>query len=538
MAAVVSAGAFSQCYLREVPKDVQQPFIQADTYLVGGELRKWEGETVDILSPILDAEGKKIKIGSYPMTGKKEALEALDAANQAYNHGLGEWPSHSAQDRIRAVELFLEELKKKRTEVINLLMWEICKNKGDATKEFDRTIDYINDTIVEVKALWNRNSLFTTTGGVLAQIRRVPLGVCVCLGPFNYPFNETYTVLFPALLMGNTIVLKTPRTGCLCHMPTLDLFAKCFPAGVVNIIHGAGRTTLPPIMDTGKVDIFAFIGTSKAAVELQKIHPSPNRLRVCLGLDAKNPAIVCADADLTVAVSECVLGSLSFNGQRCTALKILLVHESVVDAFVPKFCEAVDKLKIGLPWEGGVAITPLPEPHKPQYIRDVVADAVSKGAKVVNTRGGLMDSSIVAPTVIYPVTPDMRAYEEEQFGPLVPIATWRDVEDIYKFFRDTSYGQQASLFSEDPNKVSGLLDFLVNQVSRVNINTQCQRGPDNLPFTGRKNSACGTLSVSDALRVMSIRTVIATKANHANQELLSDIMSARSSKYLRTDYMF
>ena len=165
--------------------------------------------------------------------------------------------------------------------------------------------------------------------GLPAQIRRVPLGVALVLGPFNYPFNETYTNLIPALLMGNTCILKTPRTGCLCHVPTLELFQQCFPPGVVNVIHGSGRETLPVLMEDGSLDIFAFIGTSKAAVDLQKLHPHPNRLRVCLGLDAKNPAIVCADADLDVAVAECTLGSLSFNGQRCTALKVIYVHATV-----------------------------------------------------------------------------------------------------------------------------------------------------------------------------------------------------------------
>jgi len=111
---------------------------------------------------------------------------------------------------------------------------------------------------------------------------------------------------------------------------------------------------------SGKLDVFAFIGTNSAADELIQIHPAPHRLRVCLGLDAKNPAIVLPSANLDIAVQECLLGSLSYNGQRCTALKIIFVHESVIDQFLPKFCAAVDNLKMGLPWEKGVAITPLP----------------------------------------------------------------------------------------------------------------------------------------------------------------------------------
>ena len=102
---------------------------------------------------------------------------------------------------------------------------------------------------------------------------------------------------------------------------------------------------------SGLLDCLGFIGTNAAADALQKAHPAPHKLRVCLGLDAKNPGIVLPSADLTIAVNECVLGSLSFNGQRCTALKILFVHDSIVDAFLPKFCAAVDALVMGLPWD-------------------------------------------------------------------------------------------------------------------------------------------------------------------------------------------
>lgn len=353
------------------------------------------------------------------------------------------------------------------------------------------------------------------------------------------------------------MVLKTPRTGCLCHAPTLELFRECFPPGVVNVVHGAGRETLPPLMKSGLVDVFAFIGTSKAAVELQRLHPHPNRLRVCLALDAKNPAIVCADADLDVAVSECVLGSLSFNGQRCTALKIIHVHESIADRFVERMAAAVDALKIGLPWAPGVSITPLPEPGKPAYIAELIADAVVKGARVVNERGGRADKSIVAPTLLYPVTPAMRVYQEEQFGPVVPIAPFSDMDQICDAVSKSSFGQQASIFSTSASVVSTLLDRFVSQVSRVNVNAQCQRGPDILPFTGRyawalrdhapayttvrscsKNSAYGTLSVKDALRIFSIRSVMATKDTAANKQLFSEVMNAHQSKYLHSSFMF
>ncbi len=174
-------------------------------------------------------------------------------------------------------------------------------------------------------------------------------------------------------------------------------------------------------METGKIDVFAFIGTNKGANELKKLHPKSHRLKAILGLDAKNPAIVLPDADLDNAVSECITGSLSFNGQRCTALKITFVHKSIVDEFIKRFNASVSKMKPGMPWENGVSLTPLPEPGKVEFLRDLVEDAKKHGAKVMNENGGEYLNSFFYPAVVYPVTDKMKLHYEEQFGPVIPI---------------------------------------------------------------------------------------------------------------------
>jgi len=514
------------------------PFCAGDRYLVDGQIFTWPGPLSEVHSPIwIQGSTTPTKIGTYAMVGEKEAIEAVDAARRAYDNGRGVWPRMLPRERVERVEKYLAGLRLKREEIVNLLMWEICKNKEDSEKEVDRTIKYVEDTIRALKDLENKDSTFQRDGGILAQIRRAPYGVVLCCGPFNYPFNETYTTLIPALIMGNSVIMKLPRVGVLCHMPTLDLFRDIFPPGVVNVISGAGRVTMPAIMKTGKIDVFAFIGTSKAADSVQKAHPNPHRLRVCLGLEAKNPAIILPDADMDVAVQECLLGSLSFNGQRCTALKILFVHETLAERFVDKFSKAVDALKIGLPFEPGVKITPLPEEGKPGFIQDLISDAVAKGAKIMNSKHGI-DRSLVFPAVVYPVTPQMKLFHEEQFGPVIPIAIFRKLDDIFEYLAASPYGQQASIFSQDYTTISALVDVLVNQLSRVNINTQSQRGPDSFPFTGRKDSAYGTLSVFDALRVFSIRSLVATKDNQANTDILSNIVDGKTSNFLRMDYMF
>jgi glyceraldehyde-3-phosphate dehydrogenase (NADP+) len=441
------------------------------------------------------------------------------------------------EQRIRHMETFAFRMVEKRAEIVKLLMWEIGKSLADSEKEFDRTVDYIRDTIDALKDLDRSSSRFVIQQNVIGQIRRAPLGVVLCMGPFNYPLNETFTTLIPALIMGNTVVFKPPRLGVLLHQPLLDAFRESFPAGVVNTVYGGGRTVAGPLMKSGRVDVLAFIGSSRAADALKKQHPKPHRLRCVLGLEAKNAAIVLEDADLEQAVTECATGALSYNGQRCTALKILFVHESRVERFLKGLCAAVDALKGGLPWDEGVHITPLPEPGKTAWLAGLIDDARAAGARVVNREGGVVDGTFMTPAVVYPVAPGMRLYTEEQFGPVVPVVPFTDLSEPMEYVVRSDYGQQVSLFGSDPDRLAGLIDPLVNQVCRVNLNSQCQRGPDTFPFTGRKDSAEGTLSVTDALRVFTIRTLVAAKETAENRRIITSIVRERRSRFLSTDFV-
>lgn len=515
-------------------------YLEQREYLINGKLRTWSGALNPVSSPVFIKDGSNYSqkvIGSTPLLTKHEALDALDAAVAAYDLGQGEWPTMSVLDRISYVEVFLGRMKEKRTEVVKLLMWEIGKPLKDSEKEFDRTCDYIVDTIRALKELDRSSAKLSEDQGFMAQIRRVPLGVALCMGPFNYPLNETFTTLIPALIMGNTVIFKPAKYGVLLIRPLLEAFRDSFPAGVINIIYGRGRDTVGALMETGKIDMFAFIGTNIGANDLKKLHPKPHRLKAILGLDAKNPGIILQDADLDNAVSECVLGSLSFNGQRCTALKILFVHKSLVDVFIKKFASEISKLKLGMPWDNGVNITPLPEPGKTEYLNNLVEDAKQKGAKVMNENGGARIHSFFYPALLYPVNPSMNIYHQEQFGPVIPVVAFDDLEEAIQYVVNSNFGQQVSIFGNNSKQISHMIDALSNQVGRINLNTQSQRGPDSFPFNGRKDSAEGTLSVADALRVFSIRTLVAAKATDTNKKIIGTIITNRESVFLSTDYI-
>jgi len=512
--------------------------VEQKTYLVNGEIKEWSGKMTDVYSTISSTENyKPTLLGSVPELTKTEALEALDAASNAYNNGQGEWPTMKVGDRIACMEKFAEQMKTKRDSIVKYLMWEIGKNLGDSEKEFDRTVDYIYDTIDDYKQVDRNSAKFQKHSGVYAHIRRGPIGVVLCLGPYNYPLNETFALLIPALIMGNTTVFKPAKLGVLLLSPLLEAFQNSFPKGVVNVLYGRGRVLATPIMETGKIDVLALIGHSSSANALQNSHPKGNRLRSVLGLEAKNPGIVLPDADLDLAINECIAGTLSFNGQRCTALKILYVHESISEEFNKRFCEKVDALKFGNPWEEGVQLTPLPEPNKPAYVQGLIEDAQSKGANILNSKGGQLSDNYIFPAVLYPVTKDMEVYKEEQFGPVIPIITFTDVQQVLDDMAESNYGQQVSVFGENADTLAPLFDVLVNLVCRVNLNSSCQRGPDVFPFTGRKDSAFSTLSVRDAIRSFSIRTFVATKENEANKAILKNLLESSKSNFISTEYL-
>ncbi len=526
----------------QVPEEYKLPGeINQRTYLSGGEMLEWTGDVHQVYSPVCfrtpDSLQRKL-IGTYPVCTEKEAMEALDAAVAAYDNGRGKWPTMSVADRISSVENFTKKMIQQKDIIVKLIMWEIGKSHADSVKEFDRTVEYIYATIDALKDVDRQSSRFEIEQGIVAQIRRSPLGVVLCMGPFNYPLNETFTTLIPAIIMGNTLLFKPPKHGTLLHYPLLQAFKDCFPKGVVNTIYGRGHAIVPALMQSGKINVLTLIGSSKVANELKKLHPKINRLRAILGLDAKNAAIITANADIKLAAQETVLGSLSFNGQRCTALKIIFVHKSIADEFLNQLTAEVAKLKYGMPWEKGVALTPLPEPHKPAYLKECIDDAIQNGASVINENGGTSVETFFYPAIVYPVNNKMKLYREEQFGPIIPVLPFESLEEPIEYLIESTHGQQVSIFSNDSGEVADTIDPLVNLVSRVNINCQCQRGPDVFPFTGRKDSAEGTLSVVDALRSFSIRSLVAAKLNENNKQLINEIVNNEHSNFLSTKFIF
>jgi len=211
----------------------------------------------------------------------------------------------------------------------------------------------------------------------------------------------------------------------------------------------------------------------------------------------------------------------------------------------------IESMNVGLPWQlwdnddddGNDSkpnyshFTPLPSKSRTDLMKRLINDAVSKGAKIVNKQGGEIiggsESTLMVPAVLYPVTPDMDIYYEEQFGPIVPITEYENLDTVFHYGQHGIYGQQVSIFvsEEETLNAAKLLDRFSTVFGKININSQCGRSPDTLPFSGRRSSAMGVMSVKDALREFSIPTVVSYKDSEINKRILQKIES--SSTFLQ-----
>jgi glyceraldehyde-3-phosphate dehydrogenase (NADP+) len=505
-------------------------------WLLDGKVRDFTGGVRVVTSQVArrrDGTLEPIELGREALLTQAEAVLALDAARRAWAGGEGPWPTASFEQRAGAVEAFAKEVEARTEEIATLLMWEIGKPWPSARDEVVRSVEYMRNTLAELSALreTDRQPQRGLAGGKLhlARTNRKPLGRVLCVAPFNYPVNEFLTTVVPALLMGNVVLAKTPRFGVLANLVLAESFARCFPPGVVSLLPGDGKVVIPALMGAtekdsagnpcGAIDVLAFIGSEGAANAILKSHPVPITLHKVLGLGAKNLAVVLEGADLDTAASSLTRGALGFNGQRCTAEKLIFVQASIAEAFVARLSARVEALKPGMPWDEGVAITPLPEDGKLGWMRAYLDDALGKGARVANKGGGEGSFSLMRPAVVFPVASGMRLYQEEQFGPLVAVATFNGLEDVVAWQRLSPFGQQAAVWGP----LEAALPYvraLGHFVARVNYNDVCQRGPDSFGFTATDKSGFGTLSLREALLTFS-RPVLIQAMSEAALEVLS-----------------
>ena len=458
--------------------------------LVNGEWKSSEKE-ITIYSPINQEE-----LGTVPAMSQTEVDEAMQAARAA----LPAWRALSAVERSAYLHKTAAILERDKEEIGTILAKEVAKGIKAAIGEVVRTADLIRYAAEEGLRITGQamegGGFEAASKNKLAVVRREPVGVVLAIAPFNYPVNLSGSKIAPALIAGNVVMFKPPTQGSISGL----LLAKAFeeagiPAGVFNTITGRGSEIGDYIIEHKEVNFINFTGSTPIGERIGRL---AGMRPIMLELGGKDAALVLEDADLEHAAKQIVAGAFSYSGQRCTAIKRVIVLESVADKLVTLLQAEVAKLTVGDPFDNA-DITPVIDNASADFIWGLIEDAQAKGAQALTPIK--REGNLLWPVLFDQVTKDMKVAWEEPFGPVLPIIRVANVEEAIAFANESEFGLQSSVFTNDFKKAFEIAEKL--EVGTVHINNKTQRGPDNFPFLGVKGSGAGVQGIKYSIEAMT-----------------------------------
>lgn len=433
----------------------------------------------------------------------------INSSMQSAHNAFKQWASTSFEYRKELLLKFKKLVLENIDELSNILVNEISKSYKDSKVEIERTIEYLDETIEQYENIIRNPMIIDESQhkikGKVGKFIREPLGVVLAISPFNYPFNLLLAKLVPALISGNTVVYKPATQGSIIGAKVSQLFYEAgFPEGVVNCVVGKGSKIGDLLITHKLVNMISFTGSARVGNHISEVC---HKIPLVLEMGGKDPAIILDDADLELAANEIVKGGLSYNGQRCTAIKRVFVTTQNHNKLVELVVEKVKNLTVGDPFENKF-ITPLISVSSANYVMDLVNEAINKGAK--SCLEIKHQDNLLWPMIIDNVTTDMRLAWEEPFGPVIPIIEFNTIDEVIKYCNESEYGLQASIFTNNIEQAESIA--LQLECGTVNINRSSSRGPDIFPFSGVKNSGFGTQGIIDAILSMTrIKGIIFNK---------------------------
>ena len=457
---------------------------------VNGKWKSAEKE-ITIYSPINQEE-----LGTVPAMTQAEVDEAMKAARAA----LPAWRALSAVERAAYLHKTAAILERDKEEIGTILAKEVAKGIKAAIGEVVRTADLIRYAAEEGLRITGQamegGGFEAASKNKLAVVRREPVGVVLAIAPFNYPVNLSASKIAPALIAGNVVMFKPPTQGSISGL----LLAKAFeeagiPAGVFNTITGRGSEIGDYIIEHKEVNFINFTGSTPIGERIGRL---AGMRPIMLELGGKDAALVLEDADLEHAAKQIVAGAFSYSGQRCTAIKRVIVIESVADTLAALLQAEVTKLTVGDPFDNA-DITPVIDNASADFIWGLIDDAQEKGAQALTPIK--REGNLLWPVLFDQVTKDMKVAWEEPFGPVLPIIRVASVEEAIAFANESEFGLQSSVFTNDFKKAFEIAEKL--EVGTVHINNKTQRGPDNFPFLGVKGSGAGVQGIKYSIEAMT-----------------------------------
>lgn len=458
--------------------------------LVNGEWKSSEKE-ITIYSPINQEE-----LGTVPAMSQAEVDEAMQAARAA----LPAWRALSAVERAAYLHKTAAILERDKEKIGTILAKEVAKGIKAAIGEVVRTADLIRYAAEEGLRITGQamegGGFEAASKNKLAVVRREPVGVVLAIAPFNYPVNLSGSKIAPALIAGNVVMFKPPTQGSISGLLLVKAFEEAgIPAGVFNTITGRGSEIGDYIIEHKEVNFINFTGSTPIGERIGRL---AGMRPIMLELGGKDAALVLEDADLEHAAKQIVAGAFSYSGQRCTAIKRVIVLESVADTLVTLLQAEVAKLTVGDPFDNA-DITPVIDNASADFIWGLIEDAQEKGAQALTPIK--REGNLLWPVLFDQVTKDMKVAWEEPFGPVLPIIRVANVEEAIAFANESEFGLQSSVFTNDFKKAFEIAEKL--EVGTVHINNKTQRGPDNFPFLGVKGSGAGVQGIKYSIEAMT-----------------------------------
>ena len=424
----------------------------------------------------------------------------VDEAMKAARAALPAWRALSAVERAAYLHKTAAILERDKEEIGTILAKEVAKGIKAAIGEVVRTADLIRYAAEEGLRITGQamegGGFEAASKNKLAVVRREPVGVVLAIAPFNYPVNLSASKIAPALIAGNVVMFKPPTQGSISGL----LLAKAFeeagiPDGVFNTITGRGSEIGDYIIEHKEVNFINFTGSTPIGERIGRL---AGMRPIMLELGGKDAALVLEDADLEHAAKQIVAGAFSYSGQRCTAIKRVIVIESVADTLAALLQAEVTKLTVGDPFDNA-DITPVIDNASADFIWGLIDDAQEKGAQALTPIK--REGNLLWPVLFDQVTKDMKVAWEEPFGPVLPIIRVASVEEAIAFANESEFGLQSSVFTNDFKKAFEIAEKL--EVGTVHINNKTQRGPDNFPFLGVKGSGAGVQGIKYSIEAMT-----------------------------------
>ena len=428
-------------------------------------------------------------IGEVTRSSPKDIDMAVSAARRAYEA----WSQMPAPRRGEILFRAAELLSKEKKALGQLVTREMGKVLPEGLGDVQEAIDMAYYMGSEGRRL-SGETVPSELPNKDAKSIRVPIGVFALITPWNFPIAIPAWKLCPALVAGNTVVLKPSRDTAVCATRLVEIFAAAgVPAGVLNLVHGSGPEVGEYLVTHPGIDAVSFTGSCDTGEHLEGLCGGMHR-HISAEMGGKNAIIVMDDAKLELAVEGAIWGGFGTAGQRCTAASRLVVHEAVYSRFIALFKEAASKLRMGNGLRKTTDMGPVINETQFKKILDYIGAGKKEGARLIlggrpYTEGECAKGFFIEPTIFMDVDPEMRIAQEEIFGPVVCVIRAKSIEDAIRIVNGTRYGLSSSIYTQDVNKSAIAerdLDTGIVYINASTIGAEIQ-----LPFGGTKHTGMG-----------------------------------------------